>query len=329
MKIGYFLSCEEYAPEQLLDQASMAESAGFDALWISDHFHPWNDQQGQSPLVWSVIGALSERTTLPVTTAVTCPTIRTHPVVIAQAAATSSVMLDGGFTLGVGTGEALNEHVTGARWPVYSVRAEMLDEAVSVIRKLWSGDFVDHHGPHYTVENARIYTRPQTPPPIYVSGLAERGAALAGRVGDGFICTKPNAALVKTFREHGGEGKVTQGGYKVCWSQNEQTAVRTAHRLWANSGVPGELAQVLPSPKHFEQAASLVTEEMTRQSTACGNDVNRHVESFRSYVEAGYDEVFISQMGGAQPETSAEGFFEFYASTVLPRMRDVADQTRP
>ena len=156
MRIGYFLSCEEYTPSELVEQAVLAEEAGFEALWISDHFHPWNDEQGQSPFVWGIIGALSQACRLPVTTAVTAPTVRLHPAIVAQAAATSALLVKGGFTLGVGTGEALNEHVLGDRWPSEDVRLEMLEEAVAVMRALWQGDFTYHHGRHYTVENARI-----------------------------------------------------------------------------------------------------------------------------------------------------------------------------
>src|SRR4051812_17874753 len=167
MRFGYFLSCEEYGPQELVAQARAAEEAGFDALWISDHFHPWNDEQGQSPFVWLVIGALSQACSLPVTTAVTCPTVRTHPVIVAQAAATASVMLDGKFALGVGSGEALNEHILGTVWPTADVRLEMLEEAVEIIRALWTGEVVSHRGPHYTVDTARIYTRLEQPPPLY------------------------------------------------------------------------------------------------------------------------------------------------------------------
>ena len=171
MRIGYFLSCEELDPATLVEQARLAEEAGFEALWISDHFHPWNDEQGQSPFVWGVIGAISQVCSLPVTTAVTCPTVRIHPAVVAQAAATAPSSSKGRFTLGVGTGEALNEHVLGDRWPTEDVRLEMLEEAVDVMRELWAGDFVYHHGRHYTVENARIYTRPDEPLPVYVSAF--------------------------------------------------------------------------------------------------------------------------------------------------------------
>src|SRR3954463_1730247 len=166
MRIGYFLSSEERDPRALLDQARRAEQAGFQALWISDHYHPWNDEQGHSGFVWSVIGALAEATSLPVTTAVTCPTVRIHPAIIAQAAATSAVLHEGRFQLGVGSGEALNEHILGDRWPAADVRLEMLEEAVEGIRALWRGGDQSHHGRHYTVENARVYALPDRLPPI-------------------------------------------------------------------------------------------------------------------------------------------------------------------
>src|SRR3954469_3564970 len=174
MKIGFFLSCEEFGPGDLVEQARRAEAAGFHALWISDHYHPWNDQQGHSAFVWSVIGALSEATSLPVTTGVTCPTVRIHPAVIAQAAATSAVMLEGRFNLGVGSGEALNEHILGTHWPEADVRLEMLEEAVEVMRDLWSGGQRSPRGRHYTVENARIYDLPDEPPPVLVSGFGPK-----------------------------------------------------------------------------------------------------------------------------------------------------------
>jgi G6PDH family F420-dependent oxidoreductase len=317
VKIGYFLSCEEYTPHQLVEQAVLAELAGFDALWISDHFHPWNDEQGQSPFVWSVIGALSQVCGLPVTTAVTCPTVRTHPVVIAQAAATSAVMHSGRFVLGVGSGEALNEHVLGTAWPTTPVRLEMLEEAVEVIRKLWTGETVSHRGTHYTVDSARIYTLPDVPPPVYVSGFGPQATDLAARIGDGYISTKSDPDLLQRFREAGGRGKPAQAGFKVSFADTEDEGVDHAHRLWANSGVPGELAQVLPSPQHFEQVSSLVTKEMTRDSVVCGPDVERHVDAFTPYVEAGYDELYVANMG-----PHYKGMINLYGKHVLPAVRD-------
>jgi G6PDH family F420-dependent oxidoreductase len=264
---------------------------------------------------------VSQVCSLPVTTAVTCPTIRLHPALVAQAAASSAVLLGGRFVLGLGTGEALNEHVTGARFPGIDRRLEMLEEAVGVIRRLWSGDFVTVEGRHYTVENARIYTLPDEPPPIYLSGFGPKAVELAGRIADGYISTMPDPDLLQRWRDNGGKGKPTQAGYKVCWGRDDDTAVATAHRLWANSGLPGEISQVLPSPKQFEQVSSLVTEDMTRESVACGPDVERHVAAFQPYREAGYDEIYIAQMGGREQATDVHGFFDFYRDEVLPRLR--------
>lgn len=314
-RIGYFLSTEEYTPAELVEQAVLAEKAGFEALWISDHFHPWNDAQGQSPLVWSIIGALSQVTSLPVTTAVTCPTVRTHPVIIAQAAATSAVMLDGRFTLGVGTGEALNEHILGSGWPTFDVRLEMLEEAVDVIRRLWQGGFVSHHGRHYTVDTARIYTLPETPPQIYVSGFGEQATDAAARFGDGYITTSPDADLLERFRAGSG-GKPAQAGAKVCWAASEDEGAAIANRTWGNSGLPGELAQILPSPRHFEQASSLVTVEQTRDSVACGPDVDRHLEKLQPYLDAGFEELYVANMG-----PHFRDMIQAYATQVLPRLR--------
>ncbi len=316
MRFGYFLSCEEYDPHQLVEQARLAEEAGFDALWISDHFHPWTDAQGESPFVWGVIGALSQVCTLPVTTAVTAPTMRLHPAIVAQAAATAAVQLKGRFTLGVGTGEALNEHVLGDRWPSEGVRLAMLEEAITVIRELWRGDFTYHHGAHYTVENARIYTLPEQPPRVYVSAFGEGSFDLALRVGDGFITTSPDAERVAEWKAKAGGDKPAQAGFKVCVADSADEGARIAHRTWPNAGLPGELSQVLPSPKHFEQASQLVTEDMIRESTACGPDVEPHVAAFRPYVDAGFDEVYVANMGPHYRQ-----FFDLYRDQVLPRLR--------
>jgi G6PDH family F420-dependent oxidoreductase len=316
MRIGYFLSSEEYTPSELVEQAVLAEQAGFDALWISDHFHPWNDEQGQSPFVWGIIGALSQACHLPVTTAVTAPTVRLHPAIVAQAAATAAVQLEGRFTLGVGTGEALNEHVLGDRWPSEDVRLEMLEEAVAVMRALWQGDFTYHHGQHYTVENARIYTRPDEPPRVFVSAFGDKSFDLAVRIGDGFITTQPDTEQVAAWKAKAGRDKPAHGGYKVCVAPSEDEGVAIAHRLWANAGLPGELSQVLPSPRHFEQASELVTEQMTRASTVCGPDVDAHVGAFAPYAEAGFDDVYIANMGPHYRD-----FFALYGGEVLPRLR--------
>ena len=312
MRIGYFLSCEEYSPAQLLVQARAAERAGFEALWISDHFHPWNDAQGQSPFVWSMIGAISQVCDLPVTTAVTCPTMRTHPAVIAQAAATSAVLTEGRFVLGLGTGEALNESVLGDVWPEHDIRLEMLEEAVELIRRLWSGDVVSTRGRHYQVSNARIYTLPEQPPPIYVSGFGPTAVESAAKIADGYIGTAPDPDLVGQFKKLS-DGKPAQGGCKVAWADSRDEGVDHAHRLWSNSGLPGELSQILPTVKHFEQAMEMVPREATSESVVAGPDIDEHVSQLREYADAGYDEIYVANMG---PNYLA--MIEAYGRDVLP-----------
>jgi len=314
MRIGIFLSCEEHGPRELVEQARLAQAAGFDRLWISDHFHPWIDAQGESPFVWSVIGALA--TAVPgmhVTTAVTCPTVRIHPAIVAQAAATSSVLLEGRFALGVGSGEALNEHVLGDAWPEASVRLEMLEEAVEVMRSLWAGRQASHYGVHYAVENARLYTLPERAPAVLVSGFGPKAVDLAARIGDGYVSTMPDKPLLDRFRAEGGRGPA-QAGTKVCWGPDERECVRTAHRLWPNEGLGGELAQVLPQPAHFEQATQLVTEDAIAESVPCGPDVDKIVDAFQAFADAGFDELYVQQIGDRQAD-----WIELLAREIAPR----------
>jgi G6PDH family F420-dependent oxidoreductase len=293
----------------------LAEEAGFDALWISDHFHPWNDEQGQSAFVWSMIGALSRVCRLPVTTAVTCPLIRMSPVITAQAAATSAVLHEGRFRLGVGTGEALNEHIHGDVWPNAGVRREMLAEAVELMRRLWMGEVIDHRGTHYTADNARIYTLPETPPEVWVSGFGPASTKLAAEIGDGYVTTSPDTDLLGLFRETSG-GKPAMGGFKAAYAPTEEEGVGHAHRLWSTSGLPGELAQVLPTPQHFEQAAQLVTPEMTGSSLVGGPDVDRHIESFVPYLDAGFEEIYVANIGPHYAD-----MIKRFGAEVLPAVR--------
>jgi coenzyme F420-dependent glucose-6-phosphate dehydrogenase len=315
VEIGYTVACEEHGPHDLVRYARRAEEAGFAFAFVSDHFHPWIDRQGNSPFAWSVIGGIAAATErLRVGTGVTCPTVRLHPAIVAQAAATSAAMMPGRFVLGVGTGENLNEHVLGDRWPTASVRREMLEEAVAVIRELWRGGWVEHHGRHYTVENARIYTLPDEPPPIVVAAGGPAAAELAGRIGDGFVGTSPQAELIELFENAGGAGKPRYGQVTVCFGEREDEARRTAHEWWPNIGIPGELGQVLPQPAHFEQAAANVTEEAVAEVVACGPDPERHLEFLQRFADAGYDHLFIHQVGPDQ-----DGFLRFYEREVLPR----------
>jgi G6PDH family F420-dependent oxidoreductase len=316
MEIGYAFSSEEHHPNDLVRHAKLAEERGFTFGLISDHFHPWVDAQGHSPFVWSVIGGISQVTQrFRLGTGVTCPTVRIHPAIIAQAAATASAMMDGRFFLGVGTGENLNEHILGDRWPEFDVRAEMLEEAVAVIRQLWQGGVQSHHGKHYTVENARIYTLPETPTPIMVAAAGPKAAKLAGRIGDGLVVTSAEASTVETFEQAGGMGKPHYGQMTVCWAADEASAKKTAHELWAFSSLPGELSQELPSPAHFEQGSQVITEDMVAESVVCGPDPEKHIAKIKEYVAAGVENVYIHQVGPDQ-----EGFLDFYAREVLPKV---------
>ncbi|MEU4419795.1 TIGR03557 family F420-dependent LLM class oxidoreductase [Actinoplanes sp. NPDC024001] len=314
MRIGYFLSSEEYSPAELIEQAKGAERAGFSGLWISDHYHPWVDAQGQSAFVWSMIGALSQATQLEITTAVTCPTVRIHPAVIAQAAATSAVLTGGRFRLGVGTGEALNEHIFGDAWPEAEVRLEMLEEAVEIMRELWKGGVVSYRGKHYTVENARVYTLPEKPVEILVSGFGPKAIEVAARIGEGYVSTMPDGDMVKQFRSQGGGNRTCQAGFKAAFAATEEEGARIAYEKWPNAGVPGELSQVLPSPKHFEQASQLVTQDMIAEAFVCGNDPEKHLEMIKKYADAGFDEVYVANTG-----PHYQGLFDLYAREILPK----------
>jgi G6PDH family F420-dependent oxidoreductase len=317
IEVGYKLSSEEHGPGDLVRYAQRAEEAGFSFALISDHYHPWVDRQGQSPFVWGVIGGIAHATRrLRLGTGVTCPGIRIHPAIVAHAAATAAAMMPGRFFLGVGTGENLNEHILGSRWPSAEIRREMLEEAVLVIRLLWQGGVRSHRGRYYTVENARLYTLPDEPPPVLVAGGGPRAAELAGRIGDGFIGVAPERRLVERFKAAGGVGKPRYAELTVCWARDEAEARRTAHSWWPIAAMPGALLTELALPAHFEDAASLVSEERIGETVVCGPDPERHLAGIREYADAGYDHVWVHQVGPDQ-----EGFFEFYAREVLPKLR--------
>ena len=313
-ELGYKLSSEEHGPRELVRNAAKAEEAGFTFGLISDHFHPWIDRQGESPFVWSAIGGIAQVTDrFRIGTGVTCPTIRIHPAIVAQAAATCAAMLPGRFFLGVGSGENLNEHVLGDRWPVTDVRLEMLEEAVEVIRALWQGERVTHHGKHYAVENARIYTLPSEPTPIYVAASGSKAATLAGRIGDGLIGVAPESSTIEKFDEAGGSGKPKVAELHVCYGDDEAKMRQVAHEWWPNIAIQGELGQELPAPAHFEQAAEMVSEDDVAKAVACGPDPDAHLDVINRFVEAGYEQLVVHQIGPDQ-----ESFFNFYAKEILP-----------
>jgi G6PDH family F420-dependent oxidoreductase len=312
---GYWLSSEEHPPLDLVRNARRAEDAGFEFAMISDHYHPWIDAQGHSPFVWSVIGGIAAATErLRVGTGVTCPLIRIHPAIVAQAAATCAALLPGRFFLGVGTGENLNEHVTGARWPAPDERIEMLEEAIDVIRLLWDGDEQTHRGEHYTVDHARLYTLPEEPIPIVVAAGQPNAAELAGSRGDALITTSPDEEIVSAYREGGGDGP-RYGQVRLCWAEDAGEAKETAFRLWRHSGLGGTLSQELPRPSDFDAVAESVTEEMATEGVPCGPDPEPVAELVREWEQAGFDHIALHQIGPDQ-----EGFVRFWERELRPRL---------
>jgi len=314
IELGYSLSSEEFDAPTLAAQAERAEQAGFAFASISDHFHPWVDEQGESPFVWGTLGAISQRTErIQLMTGVTCPTTRVHPAIVAHAAATAASLLPGRFSLGVGSGENLNEHILGDRWPPVADRQARLEEAIEVIRDLWDGKLTSHRGEYFTVENARLYSLPPQLPPLLVAVAGKNSVELAARLGDGLVGTAPVAESVEQFRSQGGEGKPTYGQLHVCWAEDEASARQLAFRQWPNGGISGSYFLELPLPAHFEEAAEGLDEEDVAESVVCGPDPERHRQAIQEYIDAGYDHVYVHQIGPDQ-----EGFFGFYEREILP-----------
>jgi G6PDH family F420-dependent oxidoreductase len=306
MDIGYWLSSEEQAPKELVENARRAEDAGFSHLLISDHIHPWVDAQGHSPFVWGVIGAIAQATErIPLGTAVTCPLIRVHPAIVAHAAATAQALMDGRFFLGVGTGENLNEHVLGGRWPRADERLEMLDEAIDVIRGLFGGEYETHRGKHYTVEQAKLYDAPKEPPPIVVAAKAEHAAKLAAAKGDGMMNTKPDAHVVKLFKDAGGTGPI-YGKVAGAFAASENEARKIAKERQPNSAMGGDLSTELALPRDFEAVAELVREEDLEGSLVVGNDPGKWREKIDEFEHAGFTHLALHNVGVEQRD-----FIEF------------------
>ncbi|WP_135819594.1 TIGR03557 family F420-dependent LLM class oxidoreductase [Halostella litorea] len=311
---GFALSSELHGPNELVDHAVRAEELGFDYLTISDHYHPWIPAQGESPFVWSTLGGVSRAVDgIPVETGVTCPIMRIHPAIVAQAAATAATMHPGTFSLGVGTGEALNEHVLGDHWPEQPVRLEMLEEAVAVVRKLWSGEQVSHHGTHFDVENARLFTLPDEEPDVHVSAYGERAARTAAEIGDGLVSVGPQEDVAEAFADAGGEGP-KYGQLSLSYAETEDEAVEAAYERWPNTALTGELSSLLPTPTHFDQACEMVEPaDIAEGSMVTDPDPNAHVENVGAFEDAGYDRVTLMQVA-----PDVEGVLEFYAEEVMP-----------
>jgi coenzyme F420-dependent glucose-6-phosphate dehydrogenase len=312
---GYWLSSEEHPPLDLVRDAKRAEELGFSYAMISDHFHPWIEAQGNSPFVWSVIGGIAAVTEqISVATGVTCPLIRTHPAIIAHAAATAGAMLPGRFTLGLGTGENLNEHVLGDRWPAPDERIELLEEAIEVIRLLWQGGEQTYRGKHYTVDHAQLFTLPEERIPIAVAASKPKAAELAGRIGGGLVSTEPNEDTVAQYQEGGGDGP-RYGQVRICWAEDEEKARQTVFELWRQSGLGGTINQELPRPSDFDAVAESVTLEMAVEGVPCGPDAKPVLDVIKEWEQAGFDHIALHQVGPDQA-----GFFRFWEQELQPKL---------
>jgi G6PDH family F420-dependent oxidoreductase len=312
--LGYALSSEEHKPVKLVAHAQMAEQVGFKFLLISDHFHPWVPQQGQSSFVWSVLGGIAHATRqVQVGTGVTCPIMRIHPALVAQSAATVADMMPGRFFLGLGTGEYLNEHILGDVWPEIDVRQDMLAEAVHLIKELWKGEEYSYHGTYFTVRDARIYTLPDQLPPIYIAASGTQSAELAAEISDGLISTTSGSEVVEAFKKAGGEDKPRFGMVKVCWAHSVEEARATVKHWWPTSAVSGPLHSDLPTPRHFDDVVKAMGDPIIPEDTVLGPNPKLYLKAIQTLQENGFDHIYLHQIGPDQ-----EGFLKFFKSELSP-----------
>lgn len=322
MKIGYKLLAEAFSPTELVRQAELAQQSGFDFVEISDHFHPWLHDQNHSGFVWTILGTIAARTdTLELATGVTCPFIRYHPALIAQAAATTAVLSDGRFILGLGSGERLNEHVVGRGWPPASTRTRMLRESIEVIRLLWSGGYQSYRGQHIVLEDARIFDLPETLPPIVVAAGGHPAATTAAELGDGLFATSPDRDLVETYTRAGGSGH-RYAEVPLAWAPDADDALASAHRLMRFSVAGWKVQSELPNPVNFEAAAAVVRPSDLAESFGYGPDVRQHVDAVRSFADAGFDRLALLNAG-----PDVDGFFRFHRNELGPALAQLTAPT--
>lgn len=315
VQYGYKLAAEAFGPKELVRQARLAEEAGFDFVEISDHFHPWLDAQGHSPFAWSVLGSIAASTErIGLATGVTCPTVRYHPAIIAQAAATLALLSDGRFTLGLGSGERLNEHVVGHGYPSVSDRQAMLGEAIEIIRLLWSGGYQSYDGEYLALEDARVFDLPYELPLIAVAAGGPQAAELAAEHGDAMFGTDPEASLIEAYRAAGGAGP-RYGEVGVAWATDADAAARAAHETARWSLLGWKVMSELPNPANFEQASEFIRLDDVREQVPCGPELGAHVDAVRAYEQAGYDRIAIMNLG-----PDPDGFIEFFANELRPAL---------
>ncbi|MEU8511021.1 TIGR03557 family F420-dependent LLM class oxidoreductase [Kitasatospora sp. NPDC048722] len=318
VRIGYTMMTEQRGPSDLVADVVRAERAGFDFSVISDHYFPWLDEQGHAPYAWAVLAAAAQATSrIPLMTYVTCPTFRYHPVVVAQKAATLQLLSQGRFRLGLGSGENLNEHVVGRGWPAVAVRQAMLDEAVQIIRALFDGGYVTRHGRYFDVDGARLWDLPDRPPPIGVAVSGRDSCELAGRLADLVVAVEPDPELIARFAEHGGAGKPAVGQLPVCWDPDRAAAVRRAHEQFRWFGGGWKVNADLPGTGGFAAASRFVRPDDVARAIPCGDRVEDFVEAVRPFVDAGFGEIALVQVGG----DSQPAFLDWAQDTVLPALR--------
>jgi G6PDH family F420-dependent oxidoreductase len=320
MEIGYTMMCEQSGPKELVRDLVLAEDAGFDYSVISDHYFPWLEEQGHAPYAWSVLGAAAQApSTIPLMTYVTCPTRRYHPVVVAQKAATVQLLSDGRFTLGLGAGENLNEHVVGGGWPSADTRHEMLVEAVEIIRHLFDGGYVKHQGRHFEFDSAKLWDLPDQSPPIGIAVSGSRSAAIAGDLADLVIAVEPKAELLTAFAEAGGAGKPSYGQVPVSFDLDEKAARKRAHEQFRWFAGGWTVNAELPGTAGFAAASASVTEDDVADQIPCGSDVERHLEAIGKFADAGFTHLALVQVGGRQqPE-----FISWAGDELLPPAREL------
>ncbi len=320
MQLGYTMMTEQAGPKDLVAHVVAAEEVGFDFAVCSDHYFPWLDEMGHSPHAWTVLGAAAQATSrIPFMTYVTCPTFRYHPAGVAQKAATLQILADGRFTLGVGSGENLNEHVVGAGWPPADIRQEMLVEAVQIISELFDGDgYTNFRGEHFDVESAKLWDLPEQRVPIAIAASGKQSCTIAGELADALVAAEPKAELGEWFDAAGGAGKPRYGQLPVSYDTDRQAAVSRAHRLFRWSGLGWKVNPELPGPSAFDQATSFVREEDIAESIVCGDDVDAVLEQAQSFADAGFTHLSVNQIGGDQQRP----FLEWTEKTLLPAWRD-------
>ncbi|MCU7730467.1 TIGR03557 family F420-dependent LLM class oxidoreductase [Actinoplanes sp. KI2] len=316
MRLGYKLAAEAFGPKELIRQAVRAEECGFDFVEISDHFHPWLEVQGHSPFAWSVLGAIAARTTrLGLATGVTCPTVRYHPAIIAQAAATLAIISDDRFTLGVGSGERLNEHVVGGCFPGVRERHALLVEALEIIELLWRGGYRSYDGTYLSLEDAQVFDLPEKLPAIAVAAGGKDAARLAAMHGGGLFATEPRADLVETFTAAGGSGP-KYAELSVAWAPDEEAAVRAAHETSRWSVLGWKVMSELPNPVNFEAASATVRPDDVREQMVTGPDPQRYRDAIAAYEKAGYDHVALMNAG-----PDPDGFLAFCERELIGQPR--------